>query len=94
MTKVDLDDVTGVKAERRVPERLHDCHTAIVGDYFIEGHVPAAALEKLLRERPDVAGLALPGMPTGSPGMPGVKEGPFVVLQVHRDGSISEFGRY
>jgi len=55
----------------RITEQLAGCHTAAVGGYLIEGHVPVAAVAKLLRERPKTRGVALPGMPTGTPGMPG-----------------------
>lgn len=94
VTKVELDDLSGIKAKYGVPVAVRDCHTAIVGDYFIEGHVPVKAVERLLRENPRIAGLALPGMPSGSAGMTGPKRGPFVVLQVNLDGTLEEFGRY
>jgi hypothetical protein len=65
----DTDDVQPVKDESGVPTALRSCHTALVGKYVIEGHVPAPDVRRLLRERPAVAGLAVPGMPAGSPGM-------------------------
>ncbi len=64
-----LDDVDPIKREHKVPEKLWSCHTALVGGYVIEGHVPADLIARLLRERPSVAGLAVPGMPMGAPGM-------------------------
>ena len=67
----DLDDLTEVKTEAGVPAKLRSCHTALVGGYAIEGHVPADLVVKLLREHPKVAGLAVPGMVSGSPGMEG-----------------------
>jgi hypothetical protein len=67
----NVPDVTPIKLENGVPEKLAACHTGIVGGYVVEGHVPAADIRRLLRERPDVAGLAVPGMPIGSPGMEG-----------------------
>jgi hypothetical protein len=70
----ELDDLEALKNELGVPAELRSCHTAKVGGYVIEGHVPAQAVEKLLRERPDIVGLAVPGMPLGSPGM-GAPEG-------------------
>lgn len=94
VTKIDLDDLTSIKEKYRIPARVQDCHTSVIGDYYIEGHVPAAAVERLLREKPKIAGLALPGMPSGSPGMPGIKHGPFRVLQVNFDGSLEVFGEY
>lgn len=71
---VDDPDLAAVKAEHRVPTALHACHTATVGGYTIEGHVPAADVRRLLDERPDVAGIGVAGMPSGSPGMPGPPE--------------------
>jgi hypothetical protein len=76
----DTDDVQPVKDESRVPVALRSCHTAIVGRYVIEGHVPAADVRRLLRERPAVAGLAVPGMPAGSPGMEGGVSEPYDVM--------------
>lgn len=67
----DVPDVRPIKLENGVPGRLASCHTAFVGGYIVEGHVPAQDLRRLLRERPGVAGLAVPGMPIGSPGMEG-----------------------
>lgn len=57
------------KIDNRIPQSMMSCHTAVVGDYVIEGHVPAADIQRLLRERPDAVGLAVPEMPLGSPGM-------------------------
>jgi hypothetical protein len=65
----DLDDLAPIKARHGVPKDLQSCHTAVVEGYVVEGHVPADLIDRLLRERPQVAGLAVPGMPIGSPGM-------------------------
>ena len=70
VTAHEVDDIAAIKRMAGVPDHLQACHTARVGDYVLEGHVPATAIERLLEERPDVAGLAVPGMPAGSPGMP------------------------
>ena len=67
----DTEELQGVKDESGVPNELRSCHTARIGSYVIEGHVPATDVRRLLRERPAVAGLAVPGMPSGSPGMEG-----------------------
>ena len=91
---VDTDDISGIKAEFGIPDDLWSCHTAVVDGYFIEGHMPFEAVEALLQEQPDIAGIALAGMPLGSPGMPGEKDGPFVVQAVNRDGGTFEFGTY
>lgn len=76
----DLPDVSPIKAESGVPGKLQSCHTAIVDGYVLEGHVPADLVKKLLKERPKVAGLAVPGMPMGSPGMEGPRKDPYDVL--------------
>ena len=65
-----------VKAELGVPRLLQSCHTAMVDGYVIEGHVPASDIKRLLKEKPDVAGLTVPGMPMGSPGMDGQRKDP------------------
>jgi hypothetical protein len=66
---LDVEDIDTVKRTYGVPPALGSCHTSLVGGYVVEGHVPADAVTRLLRERPKVAGLAVPGMPVGSPGM-------------------------
>ncbi len=71
VTVSDVPDVTPVKRQLGVPSGASSCHTAVVGGYFIEGHVPAEDIARLLAEHPDIAGLAVPGMPMGSPGMEG-----------------------
>ena|SRR3989344_3502476 len=87
-----VDDVNLIKDSLGVPDELSSCHTVKVGDYFVEGHVPLEAIEKLLKEKPEIKGIALPGMPSGSPGMPGAKEN-FVIYAVNNDGSTYEFAR-
>ncbi len=71
VTSTDVDDVTPLKRKKGVPKALASCHTATVGGYVIEGHVPAADVKRLLAEQPPVTGLAVPRMPIGSPGMEG-----------------------
>ena len=74
--------MSSVKAEHQVPIELQGCHTAIVDGYIVEGHVPAAEIERLIAERPDIKGIAVPGMPVGSPGMEveGAEAQPFDVI--------------
>lgn len=86
---VDHPDMTSIKAEHGVPSNLQSCHTAIVDGYAIEGHVPAADIERLLAERPDgVVGLAVAGMPMGSPGMEhGNHRQPYQVIAFGPSGS-------
>lgn len=92
----DLDNLGPVKERVGIPVGKGSCHTAEVGGYFVEGHVPATDIRRLLAERPDAKGLALPGMPIGSPGMeaPGRAAQRYDVLLVARDGSISVFSRH
>lgn len=76
---VSENNLAAIKREAGVPESLASCHTMQVGDYVIEGHVPLAAIDKLLSERPDIDGIGLAGMPVGSPGMPGTQQDEFAV---------------
>lgn len=95
--KVRAHDVASVSAARRelgMPERLGACHTAKVGGYLVEGHVPAADIGKLLKERPDALGIAVPGMPPGSPGMEGPKPVSYDTLLVRKDGSTQVFSHH
>ena len=75
---VERQDMDAFKAQSGIPEKLAGCHTTIVDNYVVEGHVPIAAVRRLLEERPDVRGISLPGMPNGSPGMTGRKTETFV----------------
>ncbi len=90
----DIADVTPVKRMNGVPGNLASCHTAIVGGYFVEGHVPAEDVIKLLKERPEIAGLAVPRMPVGSPGMEGPNPVAYSVLAVKKDGSVEVFSSH
>lgn len=91
----DTSDVGGIKRTARVPERLHSCHTAFVGGYVIEGHVPAADIQRLLKEQTKIAGIAVPGMPVGSPGMEvGSRKDPYEVMAFNRDGTSRVFARH
>lgn len=74
-------DMGSIKEQYGIAEDKQSCHTTVIGDYFVEGHVPLAAVEKLLSERPDIDGIGLPGMPIGTPGMPGVKQAPYEIYQ-------------
>ncbi|RME32149.1 DUF411 domain-containing protein [Candidatus Woesearchaeota archaeon] len=91
VTVQQVETMEGVKERFGVPQDMQSCHTTKVGDYFVEGHVPVEAIAKLVTEQPDIAGIALPGMPSGSPGMPGSKRGSWTIYAVQRDGSTSEF---
>jgi len=90
----DMHDVTSLKTRNGVPTGLWSCHTALVDGYAIEGHVPAGDVQRLLRERPDVRGLAVPGMVVGSPGMGGSPEDHYQVLSFDSDGKTAVYARH
>ena len=85
-----------VRRARGLPDALASCHTGVIGGYAVEGHVPAADVLRLLAERPEAAGLAVPGMPIGSPGMeaPGGRKQPYDTLLVLRSGQTRVFARH
>ena len=93
MNTLDTQSSNKIEEQYGVPSELRSCHTTIIGNYFIEGHIPLEAVEKLLKEQPNIKGIAMPGMPSGSPGMPGQKQGAFIIYAVNNDGSTSEFMR-
>ena len=84
---VQQSDMSIVKSEYKIPNSLESCHTSIIDGYVVEGHIPIEVVEKLLEGKPDIAGIALAGMPSGSPGMPGTKLAPFEVHKINSDGS-------
>jgi hypothetical protein len=93
---LNVDNLGPIKERVGVPYGKGSCHTAEVEGYFIEGHVPAADIKRLLRERPSAKGLTVPGMPAGSPGMevPDGKVDPYDVLLVAKDGSTSVYAHH
>lgn len=82
---VNTNDMAALNDEYGVKPELSSCHTMLIGDYVVVGHAPEAAVAKLLREKTDIRGISLPGMPAGSPGMSGKKQGPFVVQTLSGD---------
>ncbi len=98
--QVKVNDTGNTAARKRlgIPEKLGSCHTALVAGYALEGHVPASDIRRLLKEKPQAVGLAVPGMPVGSPGMDGPAYGgrvdPYEVLLVGKDGSTRVFQRH
>lgn len=95
--KVNARDVTDVNAERKrlgMPDRYSSCHTASVGGYLVEGHVPATDIQRLLKEKPKAVGIAVPAMPPGSPGMESPKPVSYETLLVQKDGSNQVFARH
>jgi hypothetical protein len=95
--RVNVEDVPSTVPHRRkygVPETLRSCHTAAVEGYALEGHVPAAEIHRLLKERPKAKGLAVPGMPMGSPGMEGPRSDPYEVLLFEEGGKVTVYRQY
>jgi hypothetical protein len=90
---VDMPDLSIVKQKYGVTPALEACHTAVVDGYVVEGHVPADVIRKLLQERPRVVGIAVPGMPGGSPGMEGAMKQPYDVLTFDQAGRTQVFAR-
>jgi hypothetical protein len=88
----DVDDVTPYKKQYHVPDAMQSCHTAVVGDYVIEGHVPADLIQKVLKEKPAILGLATPGMPQSAPGMDMGKT-PYDVIAFTRTGKTSVYAK-
>lgn len=93
VASADKSDMAALKVEVGVPPAYSSCHTTIIDGYFVEGHVPLEAVERLLFERPEIDGIALPGMPPGSPGMDGTRQGPLEVVAI-TDGVATAFGSY
>ena len=96
VSTTDLDNLDAVKAKYGVPADFGSCHTATVSGYVVEGHVPASDIRRLLKERPKIAGLAVPSMPAGSPGMEvvGRKVQPYRVLTFDKNGSSTIYAVY
>lgn len=92
---VPTEDMDAVKQRQGVPKALQSCHTAVVGGYVVEGHVPAGDVKKLLKTKPQAAGLAAPGMPAGSPGMEmGGGKANFQVILFDQQGNADTFNEY
>jgi hypothetical protein len=88
------NNLASIRSSLGIPGKLQSCHTAKIGNYLIEGHVPAADIERLLNDKPQVAGLAVPGMPMGSPGMEGPRKDTYQVLTFQENGAINVFNRH
>ena len=85
---VDVDNLQEMKVASGVPGSLASCHTALVEGYVVEGHVPADLVKKMLQERPPISGLAVPGMPSGSPGMEGPRKDRYNVMAFEKGGAV------
>ncbi len=90
---MDMPDLSSVKTKYGVMPEIEACHTAVVGNYAIEGHVPADLILKMLKEKPAIAGLAVPGMPSGSPGMEGGAKEKYDVLTFDRAGHTTVYAQ-
>jgi len=76
---VETQNINSIKNKYGISPEMESCHTSVFDDYVVEGHVPLTVVDKLFTEQPNIRGIALPGMPAGSPGMPGIKREPFTV---------------
>ena len=90
---IDMPDLSAVKTKYGVTSQLQACHTAVIGDYVVEGHVPADLIVKMLAEKPAIAGIAVPGMPAGSPGMEGATKEKYDVLTFDRAGRTTVYAQ-
>lgn len=90
VTTIVAPNMSLIKRQHGVPEKLEGCHTMLIGGYVVEGHVPAASITKLLTEHPKIKGISLPGMPAGSPGMTGSKTEPFTIYEIS-EGELKVF---
>lgn len=89
-----VSETASYRQKYGVPPKLASCHTAVVNGYTIEGHVPAADVKRLLKEKPNAKGIAVPGMPMGSPGMEGPRSENYAVLLFEQNGSTTVFARH
>jgi len=90
----EVADTASVRQQSRIPDKAASCHTSKVGGYVLEGHVPPADVQRLLREKPKALGLVVPGMPAASPGMDMADGGPYEVLLLKADGTTTVFSRH
>jgi hypothetical protein len=88
---MDMPDLSAVKAKYGISPDMQACHTGVIGDYVVEGHVPADLIVKMLEEKPAIVGLAVPGMPMGSPGMEGATKERYDVLTFDRAGRTTVY---
>ena len=87
---INAEEQASLREKYPLPTDMRSCHISVVEGYYIEGHMPVEAIEQLKEEKPDIDGIFLPGMPAGSPGMPGEQTEPFIIY-AFSDGEISEF---
>jgi hypothetical protein len=87
---ITAQDMQSIKNKHQIPSNLESCHTSIVGEYFVEGHVPIEVIQKLLEEKPNIDGISLPEMPAGTPGMPGTKSEEWQIYSL-KDGQVNKY---
>lgn len=88
---INTNDMNTIRQEHKISQHMASCHTTLVGNYAVEGHIPIEAIQKLLEEKPALKTIAMPGMPSGSPGMPGAKLQPFTIHGITEDGDESVY---
>lgn len=93
-TATNVEDVSVIKTKHNVPRAVHSCHTALVGGYVIEGHVPASDIKRLLKERPAISGIGVGGMPAGSPGMESPTPQRYDVLSFDKQGQTRVYSTH
>lgn len=94
VTSTNVSDLSSIKRENGLPQELSSCHTAVVDGYIVEGHVPASDIQRLLDERPDIKGIAVPGMPLGSPGMEAPNPQAYTVYAFDESGNIEPYSTH
>ncbi len=92
--RVEIDNLSAIKQKYNIPSNLQSCHTGIVGPYFLEGHIPVEDIKRLLREKPEIRGLAVPGMPMGSPGMEGAYSDPYRVFSIDAKNKLRVYSHH
>ncbi len=90
---VETEDMMSVKEKYGIPRSMESCHTSVFGEYVVEGHMPFEVVERMLEEKPNIRGIALPDMPAGSPGMPGEKKGEWTIYAL-TDDNVEIYERY
>ncbi len=91
---INQNDLSSLKQQLGIAPSLQACHTAKIGNYFVEGHVPASDIKKMLATKPDIQGITVPGMPMGSPGMEGARKDNYDVLAINKDASVTVFNSH
>ena len=91
---INQNDLSSLKQQLGIAPSLQACHTAKIGNYFVEGHVPASDIKKMLATKPNIQGITVPGMPMGSPGMEGARKDNYDVLAINKDASVTVFNSH